>query len=159
MTEHTFVSTTTGCSYHVRATATCKTRNVIYLIQFRKCKLQYESPLHICLNGHCSDICKLEKTVAAHFNTPGHSTDDLSIMVIEKMKNEDPDLRKKRENYWIDHLQSLIVPTYATTAYATTAYVADVITLDFEQQFFTGHIDVFCLTTYKKYVCVPFLYS
>ena len=31
-TEDTFVSTTTGRSYHVRATATCKTRNVIYLI-------------------------------------------------------------------------------------------------------------------------------
>ena len=36
-----------------------------------------------------------------------HSIDDLSIMVIERMKNEDPDLRKKRESYWIHHLQSL----------------------------------------------------
>ena len=112
-TEDTFVSTTTGCSYHVRATATCKTRNVIYLIQCRKCKLQYvgetQNPLHIRLNGHRSDIRnkKLEKPVAAHFNTPGHSINNLSIMVIERMKNEDPDLRKKRESYWIHHLQSL----------------------------------------------------
>jgi len=65
-----------------------------------------QNPLHIRLNGHRSDIRnkRLEKPVAAHFNTPGHSTDDLSIMVIEKMKSEDPDLRK---SYWIHHLQTL----------------------------------------------------
>ena len=83
-TEDTFTSTTSGRSFHVQATATCKTRNVIYLIQCKKCKLQYvgetQNPLHIRLNGHRSDICnkRLKKTVAAHFNTLGHSTDDLS---------------------------------------------------------------------------------
>ena len=82
----------------------------MYLIQCRKCKLQYvretQNTLHIHLNGYRSDIHnkRLVKPVAAHFNTPGHSTDDLSIMVIEKIKNEDPDLRKKRESYWIHHL-------------------------------------------------------
>ena len=40
-------------------------------------------------------------------------------------------------------------------------YTADVITVDFEQLLFlfTGHVDVFCLTSYKKYACMPFLYT
>ena len=58
-------------------------------------------------DSHFLQIHGTEKPVAAHFNTLGHSTDDLSIMVIEKMKSEDPDLRKKRESYWIHHLQTL----------------------------------------------------
>ena len=47
------------------------------------------------------------ETSGCPFQHPGHSIDDLSIMVIERMKNEDPDLRKKRESYWIHPLQSL----------------------------------------------------
>jgi len=71
-----------------------------------------QNPLHIHLNGHRSDIRNkgLEKPVAAHFNTPGHSTDDISIMVIEKMKSEDPNLRKKRESYCMDPPSTNTIP-------------------------------------------------
>jgi len=31
----------------------------------------------------------MEKPVAAHFNLPGHSMEDLTIMVIEKIWRED----------------------------------------------------------------------
>ena len=94
--------TTTGCSYHIRATATCKTRNIIYFIE---CKVQYvgetQNPLHIHLNGHCNDIHnkRLKKPIAIHFNTLSHTTDNHSVMVIKKMKSADPDLRKKGESY------------------------------------------------------------
>ena len=56
--------------------------------------METQNPLHICLNGHNSDICnkRLEKPVVPHFNTPGHSTDNLSVMVIKKMKSEEPNL-------------------------------------------------------------------
>lgn len=38
---------------------------------------------------------------------------------------------------------------YAITLYATTVYAADIIILDYDYYFlYTGHIDVFCLTTY-----------
>ena len=41
----------------------------------------------------------LEKPVAANFNILSHSTDDLSNMVIEKMKSKYPNHRKKKESY------------------------------------------------------------
>ena len=80
-----FVSTTTGQPFHVRATANCKTSNVIYLIECRRCKKKYEGKtqnlLHIHLNVHCSGIKnkRTEKILAAHFNTMR----DLTILVIE----------------------------------------------------------------------------
>ena len=44
----------------IHATTTCKTRNVMYLIECRKCRKQYvgetQNLLHICLNGHRNDI-------------------------------------------------------------------------------------------------------
>ena len=52
---------------------TCKTRNLIYLIQCRKCGLQCvgetANPFHIRMNGHRSDINtrKTDKPVAPHF--------------------------------------------------------------------------------------------
>ena len=59
-TGTTIRSTTTGICYHTRATATCKSNNIIYLIECRQCHKQYVgetwNPLHICLNGHRNDI-------------------------------------------------------------------------------------------------------
>ena len=56
----TTVRSSTGRIHQVCATATCKTRNVIYLIECKCCRLQYvgetKNPLHIRLNGHRNDI-------------------------------------------------------------------------------------------------------
>ena len=77
--QDTFQSTTNGRSFRVRTSATCKTKNLVYLIQCKQCKKQYvgetQNPLHTRLNGHRSDINtkKVDKPVAAHFNLPGHS--------------------------------------------------------------------------------------
>ena len=67
----------------------------------KKCsKQQYlgetENVLHIHLNGHRSNIKtrKMENPVAAHFNLPEHSMEDLTIIVIEKTWTEDVKLRK-----------------------------------------------------------------
>ena len=58
--EETFKSHSTGTTHKTRSTFTCKTRNLVYLIQCRKCGLQYvgetANPLHIRMNGHRSDI-------------------------------------------------------------------------------------------------------
>ena len=110
----TFRSTVTSQSYKVHTTATCKTKNLVYLIECRKCNKQYvgetENALHIRLNGHRSDVKtkKMEKPVAAHFNLPGHSMEDLTIMVFEKIWREDVQLRRRRESYWIHHLRSVV---------------------------------------------------
>ena len=68
-----------------------------------------ENLLHIRLNGNRSDIknTRTEKPVAAHFNLVGHSIDDLTIMVIEKINRNDASHRKKKESYWIKTLRSM----------------------------------------------------
>ena len=47
--------------------------------------------LHIRMNSHRSDINtrKTDKPVAAHFNLPDHSLDDLQVIGIEKIHTND----------------------------------------------------------------------
>ena len=58
-----------------------------------------ENVLHVRMNGHSSDIKhrRLEKPVAEHFNSTGHSLEDLSIYVIEKIHREEAIFRKAKE--------------------------------------------------------------
>ena len=85
------------------------------MISCNKCNMQYvgetENALHIRMNGHRSDITtkKLDKPVAAHFNQPDHSLEDLRVMGIEKIEdhNNSKKRRKLRERYWIFELRTL----------------------------------------------------
>ena len=114
-TTDTFRSTVTRKSYKMRTSATCKTKGSVYLIQCRKCRKQYvgmtKNALHIRLNGHRCDIRKTQKSeVAKHFNLRGHSMDDLTIMVIEKIPEGDVQTRRGRETHerkWIRTLRTL----------------------------------------------------
>ena len=113
-TTDTFRSTVTKRSYKMHTPATCKTECVVYLIQCSKCQKQYvglsKNALHIRLNGHRHDIknMKIQKNpVAKHFNKRGHSMADLTIMVIEKLRNNDIQFRRRRERFWIDKLECM----------------------------------------------------
>ena len=108
-----FTSHSTGKQYQVRAAATCKSYNVVYLIQCNRCGQQYVGEtgqaLHCRLNNHRADIthCRtLEKPVAAHFNSGEHSVEDMRVMVIERLRKDDPVLRKIRESRWIGTLDT-----------------------------------------------------
>ena len=107
-----FSSAVTGVEFRARTTADCKTSNVVYLIECRKCKKQYvgetENPLHLRLNGHRSDYYRRlpDKPVGMHFNTSGHTFDDLTIMIIEQMRVANATHRKNRESFWIHTLRS-----------------------------------------------------
>ena len=109
----TFRSTTTGQRFRVRATADCRTRNVVYLIECKKCAIQYvgetDNALRVRLTGHRSDINhhRTDRPVAQHFTLPDHSIKDLTIMVIEKIHREDINHRKRRESHWIEMIRSL----------------------------------------------------
>ena len=103
-TDAKFESAVTSRTFRVLATATHKTRNVIYLIRCSSCKKQYmgetENSLHIKLNGHSSDIKtnhQIEKPVAVHFSLVGHCMEFLQIMIIEKIHREDAVSKKKGE--------------------------------------------------------------
>ena len=66
-------------------------------------------PLHLRINNHRADVAHkrvAEKPVAAHFNTNGHSADDMTVMVIERLWRDDPILRKIRESRWIASLDT-----------------------------------------------------
>jgi hypothetical protein len=45
---------------------------------------------------------KLEKATGAHFNLPGHSMADMKITIIEKVKSDDPQMKKLRESHFIN---------------------------------------------------------
>ena len=91
-TDTTFSSAATGFFFRVRATATYKSRKIIYLIECKACGIQYVgetgNALHIPMNGHRSDIKRNhpDRLVAAHFNTVGHSIGDLTVRVIEQLR-------------------------------------------------------------------------
>ena len=86
-----FCSTVAKDTFRARVTATCKTSNVIYLIECSKCHKQYvgetENPLHLRINGHRCDYYRRlsDKEVAVHFNTSGHTFDNAMTMIIEQM--------------------------------------------------------------------------
>ena len=112
-TGTSFGRKTTDEQFHVKATADCRTRNVVYLIECKKCAIQYigetENALRICLTGHQSDIKhrRTNRPVAKHFSLPDHSMHDLSIMVIKKIYREDTDHWRQKESHWIETIRLL----------------------------------------------------
>ena len=108
--EATFTSTITGKRYDVIGFATCKTSNVVYLIQCALCKQQYvgmtTQPLHKRMNSHRSDIYNARNNggVARHFCSDGHTLDHFTVMVIEVLN--DPSRIGPTEKYWIKELQT-----------------------------------------------------
>ena len=43
----------------------------------------------------------LSKATGEHFNAPGHSVSDISIVILEKVRSTDDLYRKEREKYFI----------------------------------------------------------
>ena len=87
----------------------CKTKGVVYLIECSKRGKQYvgmtKNPLQKRFTSHRSDIKnKKETSVAEHFNLPGHSMEDLTIMIIDQ--EDDVKKLRKRERHWIDELET-----------------------------------------------------
>ena len=105
-----FCSTTTGQTFRVKATTDCRTRNVV---ECKKCAVQYagesENALHVRLTGQRSDINhnQIDRPVTKHFSQPDHSIHDLTIMVIEKIHQDDSHHKKRKESHWIELLWSL----------------------------------------------------
>ena len=89
---NTFVSKVTGERFTIKIHTTCKTNNIVYLIECRRYGLQYVGepgqPLHKRMNSHSYDIThgRIEESpVAAHFTSDGHSESDLSVCVIDRL--------------------------------------------------------------------------
>ena len=68
-----------------------------------------KNAFHIRMDGYRLDIRhrRLEKQVAAHFNSEGHSQQSLSIFVIEQIHKEVASYCRMKKSYWIQVLRLL----------------------------------------------------
>ena len=113
-----FISNTTNRRFRVLGSDTAmtwSTSNVVYLISCKRCGLQYvgetSQSLRCRFNNHRANLKRLgQQHIYRHFNSDGHSIDDLTIMPIEKIVDSDDDRlslhakRLSREEYWYREL-------------------------------------------------------
>ena len=109
----TFTSDRTGESFNIRECMTCTTSGIIYLLYCAKCKYaQYTGETQNSLKTrfylHRSEINRNKGThVTEHFNQADHSVDDLRCIIIEKVYSNTLTRRLRRENFWMNKLQTV----------------------------------------------------
>ncbi|KAE8629241.1 hypothetical protein XENTR_v10000403 [Xenopus tropicalis] len=109
-TTSTFTSTKTGKVYNISERLSCTTRNVIYLITCKRCRKQYVGQTSNSIRrrfvDHLSTInCKKALSLPEHFHLPGHSTQDIALTVIERVRSDQNLL--EREIHWMEALGTL----------------------------------------------------
>ena len=116
--QTSFTSDITNETFEIRHHLTCLTENFIYLLFCRKCKCkQYigesKNTMRMRFAGHRSDIkLKHKKTgkiphIIEHFNSPGHSLQDMRALPIEQVCRNDTKFRKSRERFWYSKLRTV----------------------------------------------------
>ena len=105
--------------WNLNRTLNCNSYNIIYLIECKKdrCKRnenyryvgETKRPLKYRLADHRGYILndKENQATGAHFNLPGHSLSDLSVTILEQVRQKDDFYRKEREKYHIRRLNTL----------------------------------------------------
>jgi hypothetical protein len=106
-----FNSAKNNSHFFVNRNMNCSSKNVIYLISCKKCRLQYvgETSMRLKdrLNNHMSTIRTNKNTaVAIHFNQTFHTIDHVIIKPIELVDINDKKVRLEREKLWIKTLNT-----------------------------------------------------
>ena len=100
--------TATGSTFPILQNITCESFNVIYIIECKKCKLQYVgSTIDILRNrmdSHRSGIRNGTKNLYTHFQSRGHSETDFQFWGVELVIGDIQTLRQ-RERMRIDYCQ------------------------------------------------------
>ena len=118
---NSFASNVTGKSYNIscpRGSISCGTKNVIYVISCKKFGVQYVVETSQTLRGRFNNHRHRLKQLCGlylyhHFNSDGHSLDDINIMPFEEVvleRNDGttlPSKRLQREEYWYRELCSV----------------------------------------------------
>ena len=117
----TFSNRITGQTFNIFHQLSCKSRNTIYLLECTKCHNKAytgkcETSANERINGHRSDARKTDSIpVDAHFLQPGHIFDiHAKFTLIEQITRKDltksqmTNLLKRREDFWILKLQTLV---------------------------------------------------
>ena len=98
---------TPSFTWKINKSVNCEDKNIIYLIQCNKCQEKYigetERSMKERMGEHKTYIRKkhLNHPTGEHFNRPGHSIDNITITILEKVKVNDTQYRKEREKYLI----------------------------------------------------------
>ena len=109
-----FTSNRTQESFKMRYSTDCTSQNVIYLIERKRCNMQYigqtNQQVSKRMNSHRFDINTYDgqsyaTNVALHFNSDSHSLNDFRFLPIDVVKNEMD--RPCKETYWIHKLDTL----------------------------------------------------
>ena len=84
----------------------CNTSNIVYMIECNKCNERYigetKRKLKERLDEHRKYVRNdVQNATGEHFNKPGHSESNMNITAIEKVKVNDPNYRKEREQFYI----------------------------------------------------------
>jgi len=93
--------------WKINSSVNCEDKNIIYLIECNKCFLKYigetERSLKDRISEHKTYINQkhINQPIGDHFNKPGHSIDNFTVSVIEKVKSSEKLYRKEREKYLI----------------------------------------------------------
>ena len=94
----------------------CNSKNLIYLIQCKKCHSQYiretKRKLNERFGEHRRSILNhhqlLNPTpVSLHFNQPGHSINDVQLIPLELIRSKRDSVRKAREAHLISKAKTL----------------------------------------------------
>jgi len=100
-----FKCTATGKTYKIYQQIGCEDKNIIYVIQCKKCSAQYvgktSGTFKARVNKHRNSIGQSNTNVAKHFEQSGHSVQDFFAYAIEKVRG-DAFVLGTRERFWID---------------------------------------------------------
>ena len=105
-------STSSKFSVDINRPVNCQTQNILYCITCKKCSLQYigesERSLKERFSEHKSYVVNNMKSKATgeHFNMKGHRVSDMRVSILEKIFSTDPAIRKEREKFFINKMNS-----------------------------------------------------
>ena len=95
-------------TWKINKPVNCETKNIVYLIECRKCFERYIGESKRSLKDRLADHRgyvnnqHINIVTGSHFNKPGHDLSHLTIRIIEKQKFENDLYRKEREKYFIN---------------------------------------------------------
>ena len=136
LTTYTFFSTNE--TRHIKSNLTCDTKNLIYMIQYNRCNLQYigetKRRLKDRFNEHRRTIdnpntkSKLT-TVAQHFlSSPNHTANDMQLIpIMAKFFSNRDSIRKAREAFLILKAGQLIPKVLTSAKKHTDLFICTVL--------------------------------
>ena len=105
-----YIFTTTNEQRKIIDHLSCKSKNLLYLIQCNKCKCQHiletKCQLNELFGEHCRSTLNHQQLsdptpVSLHFNQAGHSINDVTLIPLELMRSNRDAVRKAREAHLI----------------------------------------------------------